>query len=308
MLQNFGDYGYLGVFVALIAAGFGFPIPEELPVITAGILVGHEDTKLRWYIMLPVVITGVVIGDGFLYGVGRIWGQRLLKIGWVQRKLLPPQKREEIEKNFADRGIMVLLGARLLPGIRSSIFIMAGMLRVPLGRFLLADGLYAIPLVNVLFWAAYMLTDQVLIVYGMIQRVQHEYGALVSVIVLSAVLGVLVYKYLITRHVSTGEPPHVPPIISKPAESLGHVLESVVDKMKGRPIHEQHEEGGKADEGAQAPHVHEENVEPHRAKSDQGLAAIGPATQMPELRPPETLTDDYQNAPSHASAPATPPK
>ena len=29
---------------------------------------------LHWYIMLPLCILGVVIGDGFLYGIGRIWG------------------------------------------------------------------------------------------------------------------------------------------------------------------------------------------------------------------------------------------
>ena len=30
----------------------------------------------RWYIMLPVVMAGVVIGDGFLYSIGRIWGRK----------------------------------------------------------------------------------------------------------------------------------------------------------------------------------------------------------------------------------------
>ena len=63
---------------------------------------------------------------------------------------------------------MVLLGARLLPGIRTPIFIMAGVLRVPFGRFLLADAIYAIPMVNVLFWLSYMLTDQVLAIFNQI--------------------------------------------------------------------------------------------------------------------------------------------
>ena len=31
---------------SLLAAGFGFPIPEELPVLTAGVLVGHGDPTL----------------------------------------------------------------------------------------------------------------------------------------------------------------------------------------------------------------------------------------------------------------------
>jgi membrane protein DedA with SNARE-associated domain len=233
-MHDFSEYGYLGVFAALLAAGFGFPIPEELPVITAGILVGHEGTSLRWYLMLPVVVAGVVVGDGVLYAAGRIWGQRLLRLGYVQRKILTPEKRVEIEKNFADRGIMVLLGVRLLPGFRTPIFMMAGVLRVPLKRFLLADAIYAIPLVNILFWLAYMLTDQVLVVFNQIQKVQKEYGPLVSILVMSAIAGALIYKYVLSRPVSTGQQPHVPQIISKPAEVLGHVIESAVEKVTGR--------------------------------------------------------------------------
>lgn len=248
MMDDFSKYGYYGVFAALLAAGFGFPIPEELPVITAGILVGHAETELHWYIMLPAVIAGVVIGDGILYGVGRIWGQRLLRIGWVQRKLLPPEQRLKIEKNIADRGIMVLLGARMLPGIRTPIFIMAGILRVPLGRFLLADGIYAIPLVNLLFWSAYMLTDQVLVVYGQIQQVEHKYRPLIIVMALSGLIAVLLYKYIFTRHVSTGDSPHIPQIITKPAGSLGHVIESAVEKVKGRHNTEKQDEHSTAEQ------------------------------------------------------------
>jgi len=221
MLSQFDQYGYQGIFLALLASGLGLPIPEELPVITAGVMVGHEDTMLRWYIMLPVVIAGVVIGDGLLYGMGRFWGTRFLGLAWVQRRILTPEKREEIEKNFHDRGIAVLLGARLLPGIRTPIFIMAGVLRVPLGRFLIADGLYAIPGVNLLFWIAYLLTDQVLEIFNRI----NAYRPQVVLVILSFVAGLLAQRYLFTRKVTTGEPPHVPQIIVKPAEAMVHAVE-----------------------------------------------------------------------------------
>ena len=252
MLEHFDQYGYIGVFAALLAAGFGFPIPEELPVLTAGILVGHEDTSLYWYYMLPVVIAGVVIGDGVLYGVGRIWGRRLLNIGFVRRNFVPVDKQEQIEKNFAERGIWVLLGVRLLPGIRAPVFIMAGVLRVPLGRFLLADAIYAIPLVNVLFWLAYFLTDQVLVIFNKI----NAYKPLVVVAVLSGIAGALIQKYVFSRHVSTGEAPHVPSIISKPAVAMGHAVEKAVEKavetVTGRHHDKPHEaplppDGGAAD-------------------------------------------------------------
>lgn len=227
MMQFLEQYGYLGIFLGLIASGCGFPIPEELPVITAGIIVGHEGTNLKWYVMLPVIIVGVVLGDGALYGAGRLWGDRLLRIGWVQRHLVPPDKRAEIEKNFHDRGIAVLIGARLLPGIRTPIFIMAGVMKLPVGKFLLADGLYAIPGVNILFWLSYYLTDQVMAVFNQIE----QYRPLVMVAILSAVAGALLYKFLASRKVSTGEPPHVPPLISKPAEAVVHAVERAVEKL-----------------------------------------------------------------------------
>jgi membrane protein DedA with SNARE-associated domain len=284
MLEHFNEYGYLGVFVALIAAGFGFPIPEELPVITAGILVGHAGTTLKWYIMLPVVMAGVVISDGILYAIGRIWGHKLLDFKWVQRNFVPPEKRDEIEKNFADRGILVLLGARLLPGIRTPIFIIAGSLRVPVGRFLLADLIYAIPLVNLLFWVSYLLTDQVLVIFNKI----NEYRPLVTVAVLSAVAGALIQRYLLSRHVSTGEPPHMPKLITKPAEAIGHAIESAiesaVEKVTGRHPHTE-------------PPASSVTVEP----SDGKPASDDPAASQPSAEPTGLSAANNQSPPPPAT-------
>jgi membrane protein DedA with SNARE-associated domain len=229
MLDHFTAYGYVGVFAALIASGFGFPIPEELPVLTAGVLAGHPENSLRWYIMLPTCILGVVIGDGCLYGIGRFWGPRLLRSAWVQRKFLPADKREKIEKNFHDRGILILLTARLTPGIRSPIFLMAGVLRVPLGRFLLADGLYAIPGVSTLFFLAYFLTDQVMEIFVQVEK----YRSLVIVAILSAVIGILVYRFFTHRSVATGEHSEVPLMvrpIEMVTEAATHAVEATVDK------------------------------------------------------------------------------
>lgn len=226
------SYGYLGISLTIIGSGLGLPIPEEIPVVMGGILVGHEDTSLRWWIMLPLIIASIVIGDGFLYAIGRLWGPRLIEYGWIKRHVIKPEKREEITKNFHDRGIAVLLAARLMPGIRTPVFIMAGVLRFPLGRFLLADGLYAIPGVNIIFWLAYSLTDQVLEV---VKRIE-AYRPLVMVAVLSAVAGALVYKYLGSRRMSSGNPEQLPNIISKPGEMVGHAIEKTVETTIEKPI------------------------------------------------------------------------
>ena len=57
----------------LFAASLGVPIPEELPIITAGIL--SSQMVLRWWLALPVCFVGVVSGDVVLYWIGHHWGE-----------------------------------------------------------------------------------------------------------------------------------------------------------------------------------------------------------------------------------------
>ncbi|HEY8505891.1 MAG TPA: DedA family protein, partial [Gemmataceae bacterium] len=179
---------YIAIFSTLLAAGFGFPIPEEIPVVTAGVMVARNDI-LDWWVMVPVCIAGVVIGDMVLYTIGRLWGSRLIVHPWVQRKLITPATRRRIERNFHEYGVGILLAARLMPGVRSPVFIMAGVIRMPWWKFLLADGIYAIPGVNLLFWLAYIFTDQFVELVEKVENVR----PLIIVLVLAVATGVLLY-------------------------------------------------------------------------------------------------------------------
>jgi membrane protein DedA with SNARE-associated domain len=214
---------YLWVFCALVISAIGVPIPEEIPIIWGGVLVGKEwdnpNSWMKWWIMLPVCIAGVVCCDLFLYVVGRKWGVILLKKKWVQRNILSPEKRAKIERNFQEYGITILLVARLLPGIRSPMFIMSGVMRVSFRKFLIADVLYAIPGVNLLFWLSYWFTDQFLRAF---ERVEGNRPVVMAVI-LAAVSGFLAYQFLIKRHVTTGDPQELP-VIGKQVATLTHHL------------------------------------------------------------------------------------
>lgn len=204
---------YFWIFAMLLAAGMGMPIPEELPVVTAGVLVGKTDHgHPYWFIMLPICITGVVLSDGLLYGIGRLYGPRLLEYRWVRTRLLPPGKRAQIEANFHRYGVKILLIARVLPGIRAPIFITAGIMRLTYWRFLLADGLYAIPGVSLLFTLAFWFTDQFKELFNRAEKAR----PLIVVCVLAAVAGVAVYAFL--KHpVPTGDPEELKevPLIGK---------------------------------------------------------------------------------------------
>jgi membrane protein DedA with SNARE-associated domain len=195
MLEHVSQFGYAEVFLALVATGFGLPIPEELPVLVAGVLTGHEETPLRWYVMLPVLFAGVVAVDFALYGAGRLWGRKLLESSFVKRSIITREVRAKLERNFADHGIVVLLGVRLLPGVRAPAFLLAGVLKVPFSRFIAAELIYAIPVVNVLFWLAYLLSEQVReVVFGMV-----EFNSWLPVAVLCCVAGLIVYNIAFAR-------------------------------------------------------------------------------------------------------------
>jgi membrane protein DedA with SNARE-associated domain len=203
-------------FALLVAAGIGFPIPEELPIIGAGIWVGHNNDlgPIRW-IILPVCIAGVVISDGLLYGVGRYFGPKVLEWRAVKR-LLPPQKRERIEGNFHQYGVLTLLFARFLPAIRSPIFITAGIMRLSFAKFVIADGIYAIPGVSLLFFLAYWFGDQFRDL--VVEKVQ-VIRPLLILLAIAVVVGFLLYHFL-RRPVASGDPEEFP-IIGKVAAKLG---------------------------------------------------------------------------------------
>jgi membrane protein DedA with SNARE-associated domain len=194
---------YLGFFGVLVVAGFGLGPPEELALPGAGIAAGVTP-DLRWWILLPVCLAGVLLADLLLYWVGHRYGDRVLSHRWMAR-LVSPAKRQAIEKNFHEYGIGILLVGRLLPGIRAPLFLTAGAIGLRVSRFLIADGLGAVIGNSLLFFLGYFLGDQF---RDLLTRVENLKPFLI-VVVLAAVLGWLLYYFL--RHpVTTGDPEEVP--------------------------------------------------------------------------------------------------
>src|SRR5215470_1691289 len=95
-------FTYVGVFVTLFCAGLGLPIPEEVPVVAAGVL--SQEEVVRWWIALPVSILGVLSGDIVLYWIGHHWGERVLE--WkVVRRVLSRQREEKLKARYRTHGV-----------------------------------------------------------------------------------------------------------------------------------------------------------------------------------------------------------
>jgi membrane protein DedA with SNARE-associated domain len=148
LIDFFTGYGYQAVFVVLLLCGFGLPIPEDITLVAGGIISGLGYANV--HVMFAVGMLGVLMGDGAMFMLGHHLGRRVLKFRPVAR-ILTPARFRGVQKKFSRYGHWVLFVARFLPGLRSPIFITAGMTRrVPYWRFLLLDGMAA--LISVPLW------------------------------------------------------------------------------------------------------------------------------------------------------------
>jgi membrane protein DedA with SNARE-associated domain len=167
---------YLGIFVTLAVAGLGVPLPEEIPVVTAGVL-AHQGV-VRWWLALPICIAGVLAGDIGLYWIGRRWGDRALGLPLV-RRVLDPARRDRLEAAYRQRGALIVFGARHLAGVRGAAFLTAGIVRLPFPKFLLADGsaiAYGTPLS---FGLAYLFSEHVHQLLAEMHRVERWLAVIV---------------------------------------------------------------------------------------------------------------------------------
>lgn len=144
----FIQYGYAAVFLVLLACGFGVPIPEDVTLVAGGVISGLGYTNV--HIMVVVGMLGVLVGDGLMFAAGRVFGHRILKVRPIAR-VMTPQRYAQVQEKFDKYGNRVLFVARFLPGLRTPIFITAGISRkVSYLRFLMMDGLAA--LISVPVW------------------------------------------------------------------------------------------------------------------------------------------------------------
>ena len=246
---------FAGYFILFVAAGLGLPFPEEVLIVAAGLWTAqHQDYGLLRWLMLPVCCVGVIIADCLLYGIGRFYGTRLLEHRWIAR-LVPAEKRRRIEDNFHRYGVSILLFGRLVPGIRTPLFFTAGIMRLPMRYFFVADGLGAVLGNSVLFFLAWWFGD------SFKELVDRNVNALKPTLIMIAVgvAGTLYLFRFLRRPFSTGDPMELPLIGQQVAARIDHE-------------HHQHHEGADFS---------------HQPAAYEGLRDLPPFTKE---RNPETPT------------------
>ena len=145
-------YGFIILF--MFASSFGFPVPEELVLITSGLVayMAHNPAKFPPpypgaegvdVVTLCIVCFFAVFGSDLLvYLIGKFFGSKIIKTKFFQ-KSVAGQGFDRINSFFQKYGGWAVGVFRFTPGLRFPGHLSCGLLGIPVWKFVLIDTLAA---------------------------------------------------------------------------------------------------------------------------------------------------------------------
>ena len=156
-MQHFiATYGYLAVFILMVAESACIPVPSELIMtlggaLAAGAVAGHQ---LSLALVIVAGVAGNVAGSYLAWAVGRYGGQPALQ-RWGGKIWLREHDIAVANRWFDRYGPRAVLIGRLLPVVRTFISLPAGIARMSPVRFGIYTLAGCIPWTAALAWAGY---------------------------------------------------------------------------------------------------------------------------------------------------------
>jgi membrane protein DedA with SNARE-associated domain len=184
---------YLAITVVLILTGSGLPIPEEVPIIWAGVMSAPPDASLNPFVAVACCLVGALVGDVVMYWIGYHFGRGVLCEHRWWARCVTPQREARIEEMFSRHGLKVFFVARFLVGLRTPVYLTAGILRVSFKKFVLIDLICATAVVGTFFALTYCFGEH-------IARWFKDVQVLVTIAVVIVVACVAVYLWRRYRH------------------------------------------------------------------------------------------------------------
>ena len=149
---------YPALLLIFIIASLGVPIPEDIPLILAGVIL-----KTHPHIAAPipaflVSMVGIMTGDIILYSLGRRWGRDVFAhrtVAW----LITPRRLDMMTERFHKYGTWACFFGRFMMGVRAIMCLTAGVTRFPFYKFFLADFAGALLSVPFFILLGYLFAD-----------------------------------------------------------------------------------------------------------------------------------------------------
>jgi len=184
LVEMFANSPYPSVAVVFLVCGLGFPLPEELVLISAGYVCFKEIAALA-----PMMLTcsgAILLGDLVPFALGRIFGTRLLRRR-TMRVLVNRRRLALFDRWFRRRGDLVIFLARFVTGLRIVAYFTAGTMRMSFLRFIALDLAGIVLVVPLLVWIGYSSGHLIDEAIEQVQRV--ERGILIATVAGLVALG-----------------------------------------------------------------------------------------------------------------------
>jgi membrane protein DedA with SNARE-associated domain len=188
-MDIFSHGSYLIITIVLILTGSGLPVPEEAPIIYAGLLAGAG--SLNPWIALACCIFGAIVGDSIMYWIGYHFGRGVLRDHPWFARWVTPEREDQIEAMFKHHGLKVFFVTRFLVGLRSPVYLTAGILQVSFKRFFMIDLFCATMVVSTFFGITYKFGQNGQVILKWVRKAE----VAVSIGVVIAIVGVAFYLW-----------------------------------------------------------------------------------------------------------------
>ncbi|MPZ69520.1 MAG: DedA family protein [Actinobacteria bacterium] len=150
------DYGYVAIFLLMLAESACIPFPSEVTMLVGGWYAATGTLDFFWVGVAGVA--GNVVGSWIAYAVGRKMGRGVLD-RYGKYVLIKSHDIDRAEVWWAKHGDAATFFSRLLPVIRTFISLPAGIAKMPFGKFTLYTFLGVVPWTFALAWLGVVVED-----------------------------------------------------------------------------------------------------------------------------------------------------
>lgn len=178
------QYGYAAVFVIVMLESAGVPMPGETILVSAAAFAGHRHELDIGYI-IAAAAGGAILGDNVGFWVGREFGTTLLT-RWGDRIGLDARKRKLGQYLFSRHGGKIVFFGRFVALLRAFAALLAGVNRLPPGRFFLFNAAGGIVWATLFGTGGYLLGES-------IRRIAGPFGW--AALIVAAICAVVLWRY-----------------------------------------------------------------------------------------------------------------
>lgn len=146
---------YPTLLFVLVIASLGIPIPEDIPLIAAGVILRTHPDSASWAGTILVALCGIMTGDTILYTLGHRWGRDVFahpSVAW----LITRRRLAMMTVLFHRYGMLLCFFGRLVVGVRAAMCLTGGITRYPFWKFILADLLGALVSIPLFVFLGYL--------------------------------------------------------------------------------------------------------------------------------------------------------